>query len=105
MAGEIKTGTFTGTGAAIDFELGWVPDYVLVENITDGDESFAWYAGMTNGHALKTAADGTKTRITSNGVTPRNPTNFSGKKGFTAGTALSENGKLFGYIAIRNAEY
>jgi len=44
-------------------------------------------------------------RITSNGITPRNPTDFSGNKGFTAGSALSENGKTFGFVAVRNAEY
>lgn len=113
MASETKVGTYVGTGAALNIELGWTPDYVKIVNLTDGDDAWEYFAGMTAGHAIYTRSvtDNATTgnpgmsRITSNGISPRNPTDFSGKKGFTAGSALSENGKTFGYVAVRNAEY
>lgn len=37
MVPSIKVGAVVGTGVAIDVELGWVPDYVEVTNLTDGD--------------------------------------------------------------------
>lgn len=33
----IRTGILVGTGAAINVELGWIPDFVEVWNATDGD--------------------------------------------------------------------
>lgn len=113
MASETKVGTYVGNGAALNIELGWTPDYVKVVNLTDGDGSWEFFPGMTAGHAIYTRAvtdnattgNASMSRITSNGISPRNPTDFSGKKGFTAGSALSANGKTFGFIAVRNAEY
>lgn len=113
MANEIQVGTYTGTGAAVNVELGFVPDYVKITNVTDGDEYWEFYTGMTNGHAIYTrsvtdnATTGNAgiTRITANGITSRDPTDYSSKQGFTAGTALSESGDTFAYIAVRNAEY
>lgn len=113
MANEIRTGTFVGTAAAINIELGFVPDYVKVDNITDGDDSWEFYGGMTAGHALytrssvdnATTGNASKSRITANGITLRNPTDYASKQGFTAGTALSESGKTFGYVAMRTGDY
>lgn len=36
--GQITTGFLRGTGAAVNVELGWVPDFVMVVNLTDGDK-------------------------------------------------------------------
>lgn len=33
-----KVGYSLGTGAAINVELGWIPDYVRIINLTDGDK-------------------------------------------------------------------
>jgi hypothetical protein len=103
MAATIKTGSFVGTGAAVNVSLGFSPVRVTVTNETDGDESWSWQTGMTAAHALKIAADGTQTRITSNGVSAYAGTNTPGSeaaKGFTVGSALSESGKTFRYIAF-----
>lgn len=35
---EIATGFLRGTGAAINVSLGWIPDYVKIINLTDGDK-------------------------------------------------------------------
>lgn len=104
MAQNVEIGSYTGTGAAINIELGFIPEYVLIENATDGDANWKWFSGMADGSALQQVAAGTKTLITSNGVsalpgdrtTPRRP-------GFTIGTALSESGKVFRYVAMRSS--
>lgn len=113
MASETKIGSYTGTGAAINVELGWVPDHIEIINITDGDEKWTWFESMSDANAIheqSIADDGTTSnvsmeKITSNGVTPYEPTNLSNKKGFTVGTAISEDGKTFAYKATRNAPY
>lgn len=105
MAASAVFGTYTGTGAAINIELGFVPARVEIFNETDGDVHWEWQTGMTAGHAMQIAADGTSTRITSNGVTTRSPTDFTSKQGFTVGTTLSESAKVHRYIAWRPADY
>jgi hypothetical protein len=37
MTAQFKSGVTVGNGAAINIELGWVPDVVQVYNATDGD--------------------------------------------------------------------
>lgn len=113
MANEIKTGTFAGTGAAVNVELGFVPDYVKVVNVTDGDDCWEFFGGMTDGHAIYTRAvtdnattgNASMARITANGISQRSPTDYASKQGFTAGTALSESGKTFAYVAVRTSDY
>jgi hypothetical protein len=36
--GQVACGFHRGTGAAVNVELGWVPDFVMVINLTDGDK-------------------------------------------------------------------
>lgn len=98
---SVKVGTFVGTGAAINIPIGWNPDCVEVFNITDGDEAWYWQTGMTAAHALKEDSAGARTRITANGVSLY-AGDSSNAPGFTAGSALSEAGKTFGYRAMRN---
>lgn len=112
MAAEIKVGSYTGDGAAQTFNLGFVPDYIRIVNATDGDIAWEWFEGMTDGHALQsisvvdnaTSGAAGMSRITSNGVTGYDGT-LAATKGFTIGTALSESGKTFRYVAMRNADY
>lgn len=108
MAAELKIGSFTGTGAAINIPLGWTPDYIEVVNVTDGDEGWEWYSSMTAAHALKIDVAGVRTRITANGVSAYAGSSTPGSlaaKGVTIGSALSESGKTFAYRAMRNSEY
>ena len=39
MDGDFKCGFLMGNGAAINVSLGWIPDFVRVVNLTDGDET------------------------------------------------------------------
>lgn len=99
---NILVGTTTGTGAAINLETGFDVAYAEVWNITDGDTKHEFFAGMTDGHALKTANHDTaqQSRITSNGFTPYAGSDGSAAVGITLGTDISEDGKTLGYKLI-----
>lgn len=101
-APNIKVGTTTGTGAALNIPLGFAPAYVKVWNITDGDIIHEWYTGMTDGHALQSGnhASTQFSRITSNGISAYAGSDASAAIGITLGTAISENGKTLGYMAV-----
>lgn len=66
MANGSHIDTAGTTAAAVD--LGFVPRYIRVVNATDRIE-FEWFEGMTSGHALQTAAAGTRTLESSGGPT------------------------------------
>lgn len=59
----------TGTVAAFNITCGFKPRYVRVVNTTSRD-MYEWFEGMADASAIKTVAAGTRTLITSNGVTP-----------------------------------
>jgi hypothetical protein len=67
---RVATGRYldTGTVAAYTFSLGFQPRYVLVVNVTSGD-MYEWFEGMAAASASKTVAAGTRTLITTLGVT------------------------------------
>src|SRR4051812_34162855 len=92
-------GTYTGTGAAVNVELGFEPDEVEIWNFTDGDELYKWNAGMGNGFAMK--IDAAVSKLSSNGISVYSGSRGSAAKGFTAGTSVSENAKVFHYVARR----
>jgi hypothetical protein len=95
----VVTGTVPGTGSAITLELGFIPKFLEVANVTDGDQIWQWYDGMAAGTCLSIAA-AVATQAT-NGVT-RNPgARGSTKAGVTLGTAISEAGKTLYYRAYR----
>lgn len=102
---RIKKGTYEGTGAAINFAIGWTPDYVRVVNAEDGDIAWEWFNGLGAGDALQTTnhADTQLSLITSNGIDTYAGSSTSGSEaavGFTVGTTLSESGKTYYYIAM-----
>lgn len=98
---RVVTGTYTGTGAAVVVSLGFKPSKIEVYNDTDGDERWVWLEGMAAASAYKVAADGTQTKITSNGISAYAGTRGGNSIGFTVGTALSEDTKVFRYVAYR----
>lgn len=59
--------------AAGSYKLGFRPRYVIVNNVTDSIQ-FVWHEGMTSGHAQQTLAAGTRSLITTGGVTVANDT-------------------------------
>ena len=115
MAQAIKVGTYTGTGAAVTVSLGFTPDYIKVVNVTDGDDIWEWYSGMTAAHAIwqRNIVDSGVTgnnaiaRITANGISQYAGSSTPGSlaaKGVTFGSALSESGDTFAYLAVRNTQ-
>ena len=59
----------TGTVAEFDFTTGFKPRYVRVVNVTSRD-MLEWFEGMDDASAIKTVAAGTRTLITTLGITP-----------------------------------
>lgn len=98
--GNIKAGTYTGTGSAIVLQLGFVPDYFCTINITDADEKYEWFSGMAAGTAILTNT--AVANQASNGVTAYQGTAGGNAAGLTLGTALSENAKVYRYLALSN---
>jgi hypothetical protein len=96
----VKTGTVTGTGAALNVSLGWVPDYVRIVNVTDGDRIDEWFSDMTAGTAVTTTTAAATTA--SNGISAYAGTAAGLAPGFTIGSTISENAKVLSYVAIRN---
>lgn len=102
MAQSIKVGTYEGTGAAINIELGWIPDHVRILNSEDGDAGWNWFAGMADGTAIAEGA--ALAALGSNGVTPLAGDRLTPlRAGFTVGTSLSEIGKTHYYVAMRSS--
>ncbi|MEL6680865.1 MAG: hypothetical protein AAFQ51_19340 [Pseudomonadota bacterium] len=92
-------GTYTGDGAAQNIMIGFEPHYVRIVNITDRDQIVEWFSDMPNGEGVQTAAAvGT---LAANGVSLYTGTRGGDSAGFTAGTAVSENGKTYAFIAMR----
>ena len=50
---NIRIGKFTGTGAALTVELGWIPDFVECTNATDGDVIDRWFRNDAAGTSLR----------------------------------------------------
>jgi hypothetical protein len=72
-----KTGTITGTGAAINLNLGFVPSRIRLLNITTltsgvGIFDSEWFYGMTNAtaHTITTAGIPVHALTAANGFTP-----------------------------------
>lgn len=73
----------SSTAAAIEITTGFKPLWVRVVNETSGD-MYEWYHGMAAAEAVKTVAAGTRSIITTLGIT-------QGEKGFTIGLDLDVN--------------
>lgn len=44
---NLRTGLIRGTGAAVNVQLGWIPDYVKIVNLTDGDKVHEGFPGYS----------------------------------------------------------
>lgn len=92
-------GTYTGNGLAKNIVIGFMPDFLIVTNVTDGTVVAFWYRGL---HAAGTATDIVLAAAPNpdNAITAYNdPVNGAG---FTVGTDYSVNAKVYGYAAFRS---
>lgn len=110
--GRTKIGTYEGTGAALNFSIGFAPDFIEVINAEDGDSKWTWFRGMAAASAIfeqnvvdnGTTGNASMALDTTNGITAYDGTKTAGE-GFTVGTDLSENGKTYRYLAIAGDDY
>lgn len=100
MQQQTVIGTFTGTGAAANISIGFVPDFVQVWNITDGTIFDTWFQGMTTQTSVKTDTQAA-TRAAPDGIAEYAGSSTTGA-GFTVGAGMNTNAKVFRYIACRN---
>lgn len=96
MIHEMKTGSYTGSGAAQTVTLGFKPKVLFLINITDGDVLSVFTDTMTAGTNI--SVDTEVALESSNGVT-LTAAGFS----LGTGTTVNENAKVFHYVAIGNA--
>lgn len=101
---EIKIGSYVGTGAAKNIELGFVPTAVIIVNATDGDQVSIGFPGqMADGSAIAIVGAAGPVLDAANQIS-----DYLGDsthaEGFTVGTDLSENGKTFRYVALRGTQ-
>ena len=84
---QMATGNYLedDTAVAFDITTGFKPRYVRVVNETSRD-MLEWFEGMADAEAIKTVAAGTRTLITSLGISI-----LSGNNGFTVGLDLDVN--------------
>lgn len=68
---RLATGTFIEDTTAVAYKIvtGFKPRHVIVQNETSRDR-MEWFEEMADAEAIKIVAAGTRTLITSNGITP-----------------------------------
>lgn len=108
---NIKSGKFTSANAALNLELGFLPDWGFVFNTTDV-KVFFYEEGMTADYAFKIETGSTANAyITSGGFTAYtggSPTLSSGttpgaSKGITLGTTIQDGTDVCFYIFGENS--
>lgn len=109
--GNFAAGSVTGTGAALNVELGFEPSYVRVVNISNATTaSLEWIEGMAAANAIKEIEivdSGTTALSSINVVTTDGISRYAGAistaaKGFTIGADAHVNvsGNTLAYIAF-----
>lgn len=88
--GHFAKGTVEGTGAAINIQCGFAPDYVEIINI-DGDARLTYTSDMADGAGYKVIAAGTGALVATGGVTPYAGTAAGNSRGFTIGADTDVN--------------
>lgn len=96
---QVKVGTYTGAGAAINIQLGFVPTYFRTINITDGNAGITWFSGMAAGTGITEGA--ALATLGSNGITAYAGTRGGNSAGITVGTAGAVDAKVYRYVAMR----
>ena len=93
MKGQLRTGTVTGTGAAINVPLGFAPAHIKVFNPNDAgavDATMEWVKGMADASGFKGTATGCAL-VATNGITPYDGVAATTPAGFTIGADADLN--------------
>lgn len=102
MDNSTKIGLVTGTGANLNVSLGFVPDVVLLYNVTDGNVMAVWFEGMTEGTSVRDSGGTLASATAPNGIASYLGTSTQ-PRGFTIGSGLSLSGKTLAYFAARTS--
>ncbi|MEM7528841.1 MAG: hypothetical protein AAF416_14385 [Pseudomonadota bacterium] len=99
--GSFRSGTYTGTGAAQNVSLGFIPDVIWVTNVTDGDAAFMVMLNADE-TAYITNAIGDAASV-ADAFSPFAGTEGGVGAGFSIGTSAvaNESGDVFRYVAQR----
>jgi len=100
MATITKAGSYTGTGAALNVSIGFIPDYVMIVNHTTPGAD-VWFGGMAAATSI-TISGTAALRAAPNGVTAFAGTPALAGQGFSVGPTLSTNAAIYYYVAIQN---
>jgi hypothetical protein len=99
---EVKALTYTGNGAAQNIELGFVPGFAIIINLTDGTSMTFWSPALAAAAGISIVAAAGPVLDTTNQVTAYNG-DATHSQGITVGTDLSVNAKVYQIIAFRAA--
>lgn len=102
MDNSTKIGIVTGAGANLNVSLGFVPDVVILYNITDGNVSAVWFEGQAEGTSVRDSGGTLATAAAPNGIATYLGT-ATQPKGFTIGSGLALAGKQLAYFAARTS--
>lgn len=100
MATITKVGTYTGSGAAQNISVGFIPDYVEITNFT-APAVDVWFNGMAAATSITTTG-AAAVRASPNGVTAFAGTAALAGQGFSVGVGLSTNLSVYHYLAVQN---
>jgi hypothetical protein len=100
MATITKAGSYNGTGAALNISVGFIPDYVMIVNVSAAAAD-VWFGGFAAATSL-TISGTAALRAAPNGVTAFAGTPALAGQGFSVGPGLSTNAQLYYYIAVQN---
>lgn len=89
---NVATGSFTGAGAIVDVDLGFVPRYIKFVNVTDRT-IFEYMEGMAATTTLKAVAAGTLTADTTSALVVTD-------NGFTISAAAAVSAKACTWVAM-----
>ena len=101
MDNSTKIGVVTGTGAALNVSLGFIPDYVRIVT-EDASRNSEWFEGMAEGSAVSASGGAVAVLAAPNGIATFVGTS-SAPKGFTIGATVSQAGKRLFYFAARTS--
>jgi hypothetical protein len=100
---EVKTFAYTGNAAAQDIELGFIPGFAIILNLTDGTNFTMWAPALAAAAGISTVAAAGPVLDTTNQVTAYNGVAGSKAPGITVGTDLSVAAKNYLIVAFRAA--
>lgn len=97
--GSAQVLSLSGTGAALNVELGYTPRYVKVVNATTLVQH-EWFDDMADGTSVATAATGARTLNGANGISKYPGVAGSNSRGVTIGTAAGASGDVLRVLIV-----